>query len=347
MVIIGSRAVGPGHPTYIVAELSANHAGDFDRAVATIRAAADAGVDAIKLQTYSADELTIDCDREDFVIPSGEPWGGRTLYDLYREASTPRDWHETLFAAAAGAGIDVFSTPFDAKAVTFLEALGCPAYKIAAFELVDDGLLKAVAATGKPVILSTGMAGLEEITHAIDVLRAGGASDLVLLKCVSCYPAPDPAMNLAAIPALAAATGLPVGLSDHSLGITASIAAVALGACMIEKHFTIGRAGGGVDGFFSLEPHEMRDLVREVRRADAMRGSVTFGPVEAELPNLRFRRSLYVVADVENGEALTTQNVRAIRPGYGLAPRHLDEVLGKRAARALSRGTALRWEDVG
>jgi pseudaminic acid synthase len=340
---IADRVIGSGEPSYLIAELSGNHNGSFDRALETIRAAARAGADAIKLQTYTADTLTIDSDSPDFVVPRGGPWGGRTLYELYEVAHTPWEWHPALFREARKLGLEIFSTPFDASAVELLQSLSSPAYKIASFELVDDELLRSVARTHKPILLSTGMATLEEIGHAVGVLRDAGALEVLLLRCTSSYPAPDDSMNLATIPALSAATGCPVGLSDHSLGVTAAVSAIALGACLVEKHFTLDRESGGVDSHFSLEPGEFQDLVTQVRRAEAMKGRPTFGPGVAEEGSTVFRRSLYVVADVEKGELLTNDNVRSIRPGYGLPPRFLDLVVGKRAARAVRRGTPVSW----
>lgn len=343
-ITIGKRSIGPGEPCYVVAELSGNHNGSLDRAIETIHAAADAGADAIKLQTYTADTLTIRSDRPDFVVPGNGAWGGRTLYDLYEEAHTPWEWHERLFTEAHARGLEIFSTPFDATAVDLLERLNAPAYKIASFELVDDALLRAVAATGKPVILSTGMASLEEVAHAVGVLRAAGTRELVVLRCTSSYPAPDTAMHLATIPVLAQTLGCPIGLSDHSMGTVAPVVAVTLGACFIEKHFTLRRADGGVDSHFSLEPAELRSLVDDVRRAQEMRGEPRFGPGLAEEGSAVFRRSLYVVRDVAEGELLTSENVRSIRPGFGLSPRFLDMVLGRRAARGAARGTPLNWD---
>jgi N-acetylneuraminate synthase len=343
-VTIGGRQIGPDEPAYLIAELSGNHNGDFDRAVATIRAAAAAGADAIKLQTYTADTLTIRSDRPDFVVPGSGPWGGRTLYDLYEEAHTPWDWHPRLFEEARRCGVAMFSTPFDDSAVAFLEELGAPAYKVASFELVDDALLRRVAETGKPVILSTGMASLEETAHAVETLRAAGATELVVLRCTSSYPAPDESMNLSTIPVLAATLACPVGLSDHSLGTAAAVVAVSLGACLIEKHFTLSRADGGVDSHFSLEPAEFESLVRDVRRAEAMLGAPTFGAGVAEEGSVVFRRSLYITDDVREGEVLTPRNVRSIRPGFGLSPRYLDVVLGKRVRRAVARGTPVTWD---
>jgi N-acetylneuraminate synthase len=341
---IGARSVGPGSRCLVVAELSGNHQGDLGRALATIEAAAEAGADAIKLQTYTPETITIQSDRPEFTVPGNGPWGGRRLWDLYREAHTPWAWHPRLFELARGAGLEIFSTPFDHSAVRLLEELGAPAHKIASFELIDDGLLVAVAETGKPIILSTGMANLEEIGHALDILRSHDAGPIVVLRCTSSYPAPDEAMRLASLPALAAATGCPVGLSDHSLGIVAPIVAVTLGACLIEKHFTLDRDRGGVDSHFSLEPAELAELVRGIRRAEAMIGTPSFGPGLAEESSVTFRRSLYVVEDVDEGEALTERNVRSIRPGFGMSPRYAGVVLGRRVARAVARGTPLAWD---
>ena len=343
-IVIGRHRVGPGEPCFLVAELSGNHNGDLERALATIRAAHASGAHAIKLQTYTPDTLTIDCDRPDFVVPGAGPWAGRTLYDLYREAHTPWAWHRALFAEAHRLGLEIFSTPFDATAVDLLEQLGAPAHKVASFELVDDDLVARIAATGKPVIMSTGMASLEETAHAVDVLRRHGCRELVVLKCTSSYPAPDEQMNLATIPLLAAVTGCPAGLSDHSLGSVAPVVAATLGAVMIEKHFTLDRAAGGVDSHFSLEPAEFTAMAGSVKRATAMRGTAGFGPGLAEEGSLTFRRSLYVVRDVAAGDPLTPDNVRSIRPGFGLAPRFLPVVLGRVATRAVVRGTPVTWD---
>jgi pseudaminic acid synthase len=342
-VQIAGRPIGRGQPVYIVAELSGNHNGDIERAVSIIREAAAAGADAVKLQTYTADTITMDCDRPEFVVGGEGPWAGRTLHDLYQEAHTPWEWHARLFAEARAAGITIFSTPFDATAVDFLETLQAPAYKIASFEIVDDALLRTVARTGKPVVVSTGMATLEETAHAVATLRAAGCAEVILLRCTSSYPAPDASLMLATIPRMAAAFDCPVGLSDHSLGTTAPVVAVALGACLVEKHLTLRRADGGVDSHFSLEPDELRALVREVRRAEAMIGEAAFGPGVAEEGNIAFRRSLYVVEDVAEGGRFTERNVRSIRPGYGLSPRYMDVVLGKKATRRVTRGTPLSW----
>lgn len=343
-VDIGARRVGAGHPCYVIAEMSGNHNGNLDRALETIRAAADAGADAVKLQTYTPDTMTLDIDRDEFVVPGGGPWGGRSLYDLYQEAHTPWEWHPVLFDAGRKAGIEVLSTPFDATAVDLLESLEAPAYKVASFELVDDALLERVAATGKPIILSTGMASLEEIAHAVEALRTGGADQLVVLRCTSAYPASDSEMNLSTIETLRHTFGCPVGLSDHSTGIVAPLVAMSLGACVIEKHFTLSRADGGVDSHFSVEPSEFRQMVSEIRRAEQMLGSVgAFGPGLEEEQTTIFRRSLYVVADLDSGSILTPDNVRSIRPGFGLPPKYLKVVMGKRVQYAVERGTPLTW----
>ena len=343
-VRIGGHEIGPDAPCLVVAELSANHNGDLGRAIATIEAAARAGAHAIKLQTYTPDTITLNCNRPDFVVPGTGPWAGRRLWDLYREAHTPWAWHSRLFEVARAAGLEVFSTPFDPTAVDLLESLGAPAYKIASFELVDDRLLRRVAATGKPVVLSTGMANLEEIGHAVGVLRQAGVAELVILRCTSSYPAPDSAMHLRTMPVLAEMTGCPVGLSDHSLGTVAPVVAVSLGARMIEKHFTLDRGSGGVDSHFSLEPEEFRAVVESVSRAQAMLGIATFGPGLAEEGSVAFRRSLYLAEDVAAGELLTERNVRSIRPGHGLAPRFADLVIGRPARRAAQRGTPVSWD---
>jgi pseudaminic acid synthase len=343
---IGNRLVGPGQPAYLVAELSGNHNGSLDRALVTVRAAADAGADAIKLQTYTADTITIRSTDPAFVIPGNGPWGGRTLYDLYDEAHTPWHWHPALFAEAKKYGLDIFSTPFDETAIEFLTGLGAIAFKIASFEMTDDTLVRAVAAQGKPVIISTGMANLEEIAHAREVLVKSGCTDIVFLKCTSSYPAPDAGMNLSTMPLLEAVTGSPVGLSDHSMGTTAAVTAVTLGACLIEKHLTLSRADGGVDSHFSLEPEEFATLVRDVRRAEAMLGTQRFGVGASEAESLVYRRSLYVVKPVAAGERFTRENVRSIRPGNGLSPRFADIVFASHASHDVPAGTPLSWKDI-
>ena len=343
---IAGRPIGPDQPPYVIAEMSGNHNGDIGRALALIEAAAEAGADAVKLQTYTADTITIDHDGPGFVIEGGL-WHGRRLYELYQEAHTPWDWHPRLFEHAAKVGITAFSSPFDPTAVAFLDSLGAPAFKVASFELVDTPLIGCMARTGKPLIMSTGLATPDDIADAVAAARAGGAEDLVLLHCTSGYPTPASQMHLRTLGDLAARHGTLVGLSDHSLGTAVSVAAVALGACVIEKHFTLARADGGPDSAFSLEPDELARLVKDCRDAWAALGGVRYEEVEAERSSREHRRSLYVVADVHAGAALTEANVRSIRPGHGLAPKHLPEILGRRAARDLKRGEPLAWNMVG
>jgi pseudaminic acid synthase len=340
---IGSRRIGPEHPCFIVAELSANHRQEIDTALALVRAAREAGADAVKLQTYTPDTLTIACDSELFRIGAGSLWAGRTLHALYGEAYTPWDWHPRLFDEARALGLECFSTPFDAAAVALLEQLGAPAHKIASFEAVDLPLLRTVAATGKPVILSTGMATVEEIAEAVATLRHGGCPDLVLLKCTSAYPAPPAEMNLRTIPDLARRFDVLAGLSDHTLTAEVPIAAVALGATVVEKHLTLSRAAGGPDAAFSLEPPEFAAMVRGIRVAEQALGRVSYERTPEEATSVVFRRSLFVVRDVRAGEPFTAENVRVIRPGHGLPPRHLDAVIGRRAACDVARGTPLSW----
>ena len=341
---LGHRVVGTGRPTYVIAELSGNHNGDLGRARAIIEAAAAAGADALKIQTYRADSLTIDSRAAPFVIGGGTPWDGRTLYRLYEEAATPYEWTEPLFTHARSLGLDVLSTPFDAEAVALLEDLEPAAHKVASFELVDHELLRTVARTGRTVVLSTGMATLDEVDEAVTVLREGGAGALVLLRCTSAYPADPAEMDLRSIPAMAARWDVPIGLSDHTLSPTASLVAVSLGACVLEKHVTLARQDPGPDSAFSLEPAELTALVAAVREAEAALGTVRFGPSASEVPSQVFRRSLFVVEDVEAGEVLTAASVRSIRPGGGLAPRHLPEVLGRRSSQRVPAGTPLTWD---
>ncbi|HEX7900450.1 MAG TPA: pseudaminic acid synthase [Planctomycetota bacterium] len=338
---IKGREIGPGRPAYVIAEMSANHHGELDVALRIVRAAKEAGADAVKLQTYTADTLTLKSDREQFRIGKGTIWEGETLYELYRKAHMPWEWQPALKAEADRIGIDLFSSPFDATAVDFLETLGVPAYKIASFEIVDLGLIRKTARTGKPMILSTGMSTLEEIREAVDAARGAGAREIAVLKCNSAYPAPPEEMNLRSIPALAEALKVPVGLSDHTLGIAVPVAAVTLGACVVEKHFTLSRARPGPDSAFSLEPAEFAAMVAAIRTAEAALGTAAFGVTPREAPSRIFRRSLFVVKDVAKGELLSAENVRSIRPGHGMHPRHLDEVLGRRASRDLSKGTPL------
>lgn len=339
---IADRLIAPGEPPYIVAEMSANHLGDLDRAYAILEAAKAAGVDAVKMQTYTADTITLDHDGSEFVIHGGL-WDGRRLHELYQEAHTPWDWHQPLFAKARELGLTLFSSPFDETAIDLLEGLGAPAYKIASFELVDLPLIRRAAATGKPVILSTGMADLGEIEAAVQAARTAGCKDLLLLHCVSGYPTPVEDSNLLTLPHLAAAFDCPVGLSDHSHGTAVAVAAVALGAVMVEKHFTLSRADGGPDSGFSLEPEELAALARDCRAAHAALGRVSYERAPSEQRSAAFRRSLYVARPIRAGEILNAENVRSVRPANGLAPKYLPEVLGRRARVDLAAGTPLAW----
>ena len=341
---IGKRCIGPGNPAYCIAEVSANHNHDFAQAVRIIEAAKDAGADAIKLQTYTPDTMTIASDREEFRIGGGTLWDGRNLHDLYGEAYTPWEWQPRLKQVAEDLGMDLFSSAFDFTAVDFLEQMGVPAHKVASFELVDLPLIQRMAGTGKPLIMSTGMASEEEIDEALQTARKAGATQIALLKCTSAYPAPAEEMNLRTIPEMARQFGVPVGLSDHTMGISVPVAALALGACIIEKHLTLSRATPGPDSGFSLEPQEFKAMVEAVRTAEKALGAVHYGLSGKEESSRVFRRSLFVVQDVKRGETFTPENVRSIRPGYGLHTRHLGEVLGKRAVRDIERGTPLSWD---
>ena len=340
---IGSHTIAPGQPAYVIAELSANHQQDFGKAVALVHAAKAVGADAVKFQTYTADTITIASDRPEFRIGKGTIWEGRTLHDLYQEAFTSWEWQPKLKALADELGLDCFSSPFDFTAVDFLEKMDVPAWKIASFELVDLPLIRRVARTGKPVIISTGMASLEEIGEAVEAARGAGCEELALLKCTSSYPARFEEMNLRTIPDLAARFDVPVGLSDHSPGSAVPVAAVALGACIIEKHLILSRADGGPDAPFSLEPDEFKKLTADVRAAESALGRVSYEVSEKEAASRVFRRSLFAVKDIAAGEELTAQNVASIRPAHGLPPKVLDQVLGRRAAVAVERGTPLAW----
>ncbi len=341
---IAGRAIGPGHPSYIIAELSANHGQRLERALELVRAAAAAGVDAVKLQTYTPDTITLKCDAAPFRIAAGTIWDGRTLHDLYAEAYTPWEWHAPLISEARRLGLACFSSPFDDSAVTFLETLAVPAWKIASFELVDLPLIRRCAATGTPLIMSTGMATREEITEAVTTARQAGCTQLALLKCTSAYPSPPGDIHLRTIPALAADFQVVAGLSDHTAGSTVPVAAVAMGAAIIEKHLTLRRSDGGPDASFSLEPAEFRELVRAVREAEAALGTARYEPTSKEAASRGLRRSLFVVTPVKAGEMASAANVRSIRPGHGLHTRHYEAVLGKRFARDLPAGTPLAWE---
>lgn len=341
---IAGREIGPGRPVYIVAELSANHHQDFEQAARLVRLAKECGADAVKLQTYTPDTITIASGRPEFRVGGGTQWDGRTLHDLYAEALTPWEWQPKLKALAEELGLHLFSSAFDASAVEFLERMSVPAHKVASFELVDLPLIEAMARTQKPLLLSTGMASLPEIEEAVATARAAGASEIALLKCTSAYPAPAESMHLRVIPDLAQRFACPVGLSDHTTGIAVPIAAVAMGACIIEKHFTISRSLAGPDSAFSLEPGEFRELVAAVRFAERALGEVRYGGDERETAMRRLRRSLYVVRDVRCGEKFTPENVRSIRPAAGLAPRYLREVLGACAASDIAAGTPLSWD---
>ncbi|WP_029012896.1 pseudaminic acid synthase [Niveispirillum irakense] len=336
----------PGQKPFLIAELSGNHNGDIDRAKRLIDAAKEAGADAAKLQTYTADTITLDVDRPEFKLEGGL-WAGRTLHALYREAHTPWEWHGELFAHAASIDLPIFSSPFDPTAIDFLESLGAPAYKIASFELIDLPLVEKAARTGKPIIMSTGMASLGEIAEAVATVRGVGNDNLCLLHCVSGYPTPVEDCDLRTIPHLAQAFDVPVGLSDHTMGVAVPVAAVALGAVVIEKHFTLARADGGPDAAFSLEPAEFRAMADACAAAHAALGSISYALKPSEAGGRTFRRSLYITADVAAGEVLSDSNVRSVRPGLGLAPKYLPDVLGRRATRALTRGEPLDWTMLG
>ena len=339
---IGGRGVGAGSAPLVIAEMSGNHNQSLERAFEIVDAAAQSGAHALKIQTYTAETMTIDIrEREFFISDEKSLWKGESLFDLYKKAYTPWEWHEAIFDRAKKQKMLAFSTPFDRTAVDFLENLNVPCYKIASFENTDLPLIRYVAATGKPMIISTGMATFAELDETVDAARSAGCNDLVLLKCTSTYPSTPDDSNILTIPEMRSRYGCEIGISDHTMGIGVSVAAVALGATVIEKHFTLQRSDGGVDSAFSMEPQEMAQLVIETERAWQSMGKVQHGPTEKEKASLVFRRSLYVVADVKAGEKLTSVNVRAIRPGNGIAPKFYDEVIGKTAKRDISRGTPL------
>ena len=344
-VVVGGRRIGQDAAPFIIAEMSGNHDGDLSKALEIVRMAADCGAHAVKLQTYTADTITIDVDRPEFRLSQGhELWGSRRLYELYQEAHTPWEWHEPIFDLARERGILAFSSPFDPTAVDYLQNLNVPAFKIASSEIVDVPLIQYTASQGKPVIISTGMASVAEIHQAVQAARSVGNDEVILMSCTVSYPADASASNLRGIPVMREAFDVPVGLSDHTLGIGAAVASVAFGAVTVEKHVTISREGGGVDSAFSLEPHELSALVRETETAWKALGEPRIGARESEKEGLRFRRSLFVVEDVRVGEQVTPANVRSIRPAGGLMPGEIDRVLGKTFSADVERGTPLTWE---
>lgn len=344
-IIINGRSIGTGKKPYLIAELSGNHQGDIRRALKLVDAAADAGADAIKLQTYTADTMTLKVDRPEFMIDGG-PWKGKSLYELYEEASTPWDWHEEIFAKAKNRNIDCFSSPFDASAVDFLDNLSVPAFKIASFEMVDLSLIKKAASKNKPIIMSTGIADFKEIQDACNVVKNYSSAGLALLHCISEYPANPSEMKLRTIPGLINSFNVPVGLSDHSLGCSVAIASIALGSAIVEKHITLERKSGGVDASFSLEPLEFKELVEKCNQVYEALGEKYDKKNLSKKSNHLYRRSIYVVKNIRKGEFFSEDNVRSIRPGLGLAPKYLENVLGKMASRSISRGEPLTWQMV-
>ena len=348
MIKVGNVSIGSCSKPFIIAEMSGNHNQSLNRALEIVDAAAKAGAHALKIQTYTPDTMTLDmAEGEFFVADKTNLWQGKTLYELYSEAHTPWEWHQPIFERAAALGMIAFSTPFDDTAVDFLESLDVPCYKIASFENTDLPLIRRVAATGKPMIISTGMASLAELDETVRVAREAGCKDLVLLKCTSTYPATPENTNILTIPHLRDMFGCEVGLSDHTMGIGVSVASVALGASVIEKHFTLNRADGGVDSTFSMEPSEMLSLVVESARAWESLGRINYGPTESEKKSLAYRRSLYVTNDIKAGEMFSSQNLRAIRPGSGLPPKYLPMLLGKRLAKDVKKGTPMSWDLIG
>lgn len=344
-ILIDKKEIGLESPPYVIAELSANHNGDIEKALRLIELAKQAGADAVKLQTYTPDTITLNSQTEDFIVRGGL-WDGRTLYDLYQEAHTPWEWHRPLFEHAKNLGITIFSSPFDNTAIDLLEDLNAPAYKIASFEAVDLPLIKYAASTGKPLIISTGMADAEEIQEAIDAAYSAGCKELAILHCVSGYPAPASDYNLATIQDMRNRFGVPVGLSDHTLDNTTAIAAVVLGACIIEKHFTLDRQGGGPDDSFSLEPADLAALCRDSKTAWQALGRVDYGRKSSEQGNVKFRRSLYFVKDLAAGEVITPDSIRSVRPGFGIAPKFLDHILGKKLNQSVERNSPVCFSKI-
>lgn len=344
-ISIAGREIGPAAPPFVIAEMSGNHNQSLERALAIVDAAAEAGAHALKIQTYTPDTMTLDLDEREFHIGDADSlWAGTSLYRLYEKAMTPWDWHEPIFERARKRGMIPFSSPFDKSAIEFLETLDAPCYKIASFENTDVHLIRQAAATGKPLIISTGMATAAELEQSVRVAREAGCKQLILLKCTSTYPATPANTNIRTIPHMAAMFDCQVGLSDHTMGNGVAVASIALGATVVEKHFTLSRAEGGVDSAFSLEPEELAGLVAETRRAWESLGAVSYGPTPAEVKSLQFRRTLYITEDVAAGEKLTAANVRAIRPGLGLPPAALELVLGRAVTRDVARGTPLSWD---
>ncbi len=345
-VKIGNITVGLAERPLIIAEMSGNHNQSLDRALEIVEATARTGAQCLKIQTYTPDTMTLDINEREFHISGDSLWKGRSLYDLYKEAYTPWEWHEAIFQRAKSLGMEPFSSPFDDTAVDFLESLDVACYKIASPEIIDLPLIKKAASTGKPLIISTGMASLEEISEAVEAARASGCTQLILLKCTTSYPSVPTDSNILTIPSMREIFNCEVGLSDHTMGVGVCVASVALGCTVIEKHFTLDRSEGGVDSAFSLEPEEMKQLVIESERAWQGLGHVSYGPIPAEIKSLRFRRSLYIVKDIKAGDILTKENLRAIRPGLGLKPKYFDLVLGKKIKHDINTGTPLQWEHI-
>lgn len=344
MIKIGSKNIGQNVQPFVIAEMSGNHNHSLNRALQIVDAAASTGVDALKIQTYTPDTMTLNLNFGEFrIADSASPWAGKNLYELYSEAHTPWEWHQAIFNRAAQHGLICFSTPFDETSIDFLEEIGVPCYKIASFENIDLPLIRRAARTGKPLIISTGMASIAELAEAVVAARESGCKELVLLKCTSSYPATPENTNLLTLPHLRELFNCEVGLSDHTMGVGAAVASIALGASVIEKHFTLDRSDGGVDSIFSMEPNEMTQLVMEAKRAWQALGSVSYGPTDSEKKSLVFRRSLYIVKDIKKGETITSENVRAIRPGLGLKPDFLNLVLGRQFKIDAKKGTALNW----